>query len=809
MASKPPRFQRTLSRQVAPIDPLAGAAEGELVRELEAFGERRKVALDRQAAEEGFFAGQAAGEATGNERTIRGRAFNRGALAAQQASQQTDLRNTIGRFELEHEGDPEAFDAKVEGLLQGILDEADTRLHPFIKQRAADYSGRAKIRIIARQQAALEAEAKQDLTRGVEGLFEDATTAAFEGDILMIETRRQELTALLGEAIEGEFADADGATLMLEDFERKVTAQEVIGNFDRLVRAQGPDAGVEAIARWQDTKPSSVGLTADDHAAVTRQLVTLRNREISLQADASARASAEAQADKNVRVGRVNDAIKVLRDGFAPDQEEAEQVAADLAHLTTTGDAVDLQSAQELAADFDVANAIQGEVHRFRRLPAVVRETELNRLEDALRTGGASSDEVTLWKSLQATNADVKRQLDADPRGYLQREGLVEDAALDFTSAENLAGSLAARDTSVGSQLAGQPVGKLTSAEADQFAQIFQAAEIEEQVALLGVVTSGSGEDAEATLEQIDSKGYAQMALLGGYVMQGRGLLAREILRGEAILASEPGVKPQLTDSRGVMDDVWGGAMGDWPEQRAVLRDAAIAKYAELKGRNGDFSDLYDDQLMVQAFKAVMPTAEFNGRRVAIPAGVTEDRFDDWADSWDAATFAQPVGITSDIAPLVAHGRATAAAGQLVTDANGVHSIFSISVSTDQLNDGRETVIPTVYDGKIVSNKEAIARAVESGIEFPSADTAEEATEISKAASAAMDQFDDEGRPTMAVPGVSAEDMLELMRDDGRLVELGNGRYGVKITSAATGLGRILVNEDGTPFMLQFPRPAQ
>ena len=228
---------------------------------------------------------------------------------------------------------------------------------------------------------------------------------------------------------------------------------------------------------------------------------------------------------------------------------------------------------------------------------------------------------------------------------------------------------------------------------------------------MLGVITAGSGEDAEATLEQIDSKGYQHMALLGSYVMEGRGLLAREVLRGEVILAADTGIKPKRIDYQFDIDDAWGGAMADWPEQRAIFRDAAFAKYAELKSRTGDLSDVYEPKLMTEAFQAVMPTARFNGRRVAVPAGITEDRFEDWTENWNVQTFTQ---------------------------------------FTDEDDD-----IP------------------------------------------------------MAVPGVTAEQMLELVQDDGRLVELGNGRYGVSIVSAASGLGRILTRQDGSPVMLQFPRPAQ
>jgi hypothetical protein len=813
MASKAPRFQRTLNRTRARIDPFAGAAESELAGELEGFAARRSAELDKRASEEGFLAGTQAGEGEESARTIRGRAFNRGVLASQQAAQQTDLRDNIERIELEHENDPEAFDQKVAGLLEGLLEEADPQLQPFIKQRAADYSGRAKTRIIARQQAELEKQALADLDRGIEGLIEDATTAAFEGGdlgVLMIETRHQELNELLGEGIDGELVDEGAAIAQMEAFERQVTMQEVIGNTDRLIRDKGLEAGQAAIDRWEKLKPSSVGLTVDDHMAVRRQLEILHNREKSDRADEGARAAAGVRAETNLRRDRVTDAISVMRDGFAPDKQQAEQVAEDLAFLTATGDPEDLQQANKLAGDFDVANAIQGEVHRFRRLPGVVRDSELNRLEDALRSGGASSDEVDLLQALKKTNGDINRELDTDPRGYLQREGLVEDAALDFSGAEELAASIAARDTDAGSQLAGQPIGKLTAAEADQFAQIYHQAEIEEKAALLGVITAGSGEDAEATLEQIDAKGYQNMALLGSYVMEGRGMLAREVMRGQLLLASTPAMKPAVEQGfRSQIDDAWGGAMADWPEQRAIFRDAAFAKYAELKSRTGDLTDIYQPNLMTDALEAVMPTARFNGRRVAVPAGITEDRFEDWTENWNPETFAQPVGITPDIAPLVAHGQANAAAGTTVTDKGGKHSIFSMGVQDSRLNGGRETIIPTVYDGKIVSRKEAVQRALDSGIEWPSADTVEEATEIAKRASEAMDQFDEQGRPTMAVPGVTAEEMLELVQDDGRLVELGNGRYGVSIVSAASGLGRILTEDDGTPFMLQFPRPAQ
>lgn len=703
MSSKPPRFQRTTQLDTRPIPTGAGAPESQLANVLEDFADRAQNTLDRQAGESAFLEGQLSetGDFTGNDNTIRGRAFNAGVMASQQAAQQTDLRDSIAGFELENEADPDAFQAQVDGLLEGMLEESDARLHPFIKQRAADYSGRAKVRIIERQQAELLKQATEDLQRGVDGMFEDATTAAFEGDVPMIEARRQEIEGLLQTAVDGELLDPEQANEIFDDFERKVTAQEVVGEFDRLVRSEGPDAGAKSIKRWQGTKPSTVGLSTEEHEAVTRQLITLRNREISLLNDSKAKNTAALRAETNERRGRVKDSIGVLSDGFPLEHQAAEQVAQDIDWLLSTGEEDDVQRAQELAAEFDVASIIQGQVHQFRRMPQAARDDELIKLEGALRDG-ASPEGLQLLGALKKTHSDVTRQVETDPRGYLQREGLVEDPPLNLNSAGELAQSLAARQGSVGQALTGRPVGLLTAAEADQFADIFSQAEIEEQVALLGVITAGAGEQSMETLQQLDTKGYQQMAVLGSFVMEGRDQLAREVLRGSAAIANIPAMKPKPIDLQVTIDDVWEGAMSDSfnVERRGVMRDTAVAKYAELKTRTGDTSDVFNSSLMEQALNEVMPTGKFNGRRVAIPSFANDDMFDDWVDSWDELTF-------------------------------------------------------------------------------------------------------------LGVAGGGGQEMLDLVRDRGRLVEVGNGRYGVEVISASTGLGRSLVTESGKPWILDFPRPGQ
>lgn len=700
------RFTRQQGVTPPPVNPAAGADASELSQELERFSSQRQAELAQRTEEQSFLAGQQAGSEGGaadrSEYSIAGRAFNRGALVAHQAALQTDIRNSVGQFAIENPEDPQGFESRVAGLSEGLLKEADPRLHPFIRQRVADYAGSAKLNILEAQHSKLRKESIGDLQRGAEGFFADATTAAFEGNVPMIEARRQELHTLLTEGVAGTLISEGDAGELKKKFEHEVTQQEIVGNFDRLIREKGIDAGNPAIDRWQATKASDLGLDQAEHEQVTRQMVTLLNREQSQAADARAKQNAMLAAETVTRRGRVADTIKVLKDGFSPPADQAKAVTEDIRWLMSTGDPADQARARELAQDFDRANAIQGQVHQFRRLPDYVRAQQLDELEGQLRRGGANAGQVQLLESLKAASASVDREVKNDPRGFAVSEGLIEDAPLDASSPENLAASIQARaaNAEVGKQLTGQALPRLTASEAEKLAEVYQGTAdnptpIEQKIGLLGVITAGAGDDAVATLGQLDAKGNKRMALLGGMVMHGQGSVARDILRGEQVLAGTKGLKP--TAESGYLEDVQntiGSALLDWPEQRGLYVDAAVAKYAELKARAGDLSDSYDSRKMQQALNAVLPTAEFNDRRVAVPPGISEDAFEDWTEGWTADTF-------------------------------------------------------------------------------------------------------------RGIPGADPEQLLELVRDRGRLVEVGFGEYGIMLDSAASGREKVLVGADGKPFRLR------
>lgn len=670
MAIRFPRFERQVSPETGITNPLAGTDADILAAELDAFSRRRATEAAQAGAEAAFTRGQAAGNEQGLDAqqrepwNARARAFNAGVAAAQQAALTTDIRDQVSRIAIETPDDPDAFAARVEGLEQGLIQAAPVGMHAFITERVADYGGRAHTQILASRTQQVRAQAVDDLSRGTEALLEDAQRAAFEGDVLLLESRRQEVENLIGAAVEGGLLDAASAAAILTNVGRDITGQEVIGNFDRLVRDQGADAGLDAIARWQQTKPSEVGLSVAQHEEVTRQLIGLRNRQAGLEYDAAHLQMAETDAAEKAARSRVQDTIGVMTSGFAPQPEALQQAVQDLSLL---GDA-------DLAAQFDTAAAIQDEVLRFRRLPPGQRANELNRLEALMRTEGATPESVQLLSRLQQMDTQINQQLADDPRGYAERSGFVADAPLQFGTVDGFIESISARVDAggVGDQLTGQPLPRLNADEASQLAHLYNTATIEEKVQILGAVTVGAGDDAQATLAQLDRTGASMMALVGNYVMQGDvgTRLARDILRGQEIIAADREIVPSRLDWEQQAAARWGTALNDWPEQRQTYIQAAQAKYAQLKQGKGDLTSEFDASLWRQALDSVMRVGAYNGRQVALPLGYTPGQFSDWTRGWTAQTFDGIAGGTGAEILAVARSR-----GRLIEAGDGLYAL--------------------------------------------------------------------------------------------------------------------------------------
>lgn len=73
--------------------------------------------------------------------------------------------------------------------------------------------------------------------------------------------------------------------------------------------------------------------------------------------------------------------------------------------------------------------------------------------------------------------------------------------------------------------------------------------------------------------------------------------------------------------------------------------------------------------------------------------------------------------------PILLHHFQNLAENKAVTNEDGsVSTVYTMQVDID----GRPTLIPSVWDGKILSDDEAVDRAMASGVQWPTADTPEE-----------------------------------------------------------------------------------
>lgn len=84
------------------------------------------------------------------------------------------------------------------------------------------------------------------------------------------------------------------------------------------------------------------------------------------------------------------------------------------------------------------------------------------------------------------------------------------------------------------------------------------------------------------------------------------------------------------------------------------------------------------------------------------------------------------------------HSEANIAAGTTAKVDGMIASVRSGSVEDPRLNNGKPTLIPFLWDGKVLSPREATDRAVASGVKWPEFNTNEEATVASKQISSTL-----------------------------------------------------------------------
>lgn len=319
-----------------------------------------------------------------------------------------------------------------------------------------------------------------------------------------------------------------------------------------------------------------------------------------LESEATVRARA-ADAETAREVGRrVRDAVAVL---------DAGKVPPDLAEVQA------LAAGSEYEGALKEANEDRAAVAAFVKLPGREQVAQLRGLAQAETADRRTIDRT---RRLERAHGNIVRAIRGD-QGLALAADLGVIRPLQGVMLDNPA-SLRARvaQAEVASAHFGVPISPLTKDETEAFAANLAQQPSEEAVQTLATLRAGFGESgALAVAGSLATKrpGMAMAAAIVG----DRPELAREILAGDRLLASNKEAKPSKENMLPAIRDVIGNAFElTGGEAMAPIVDAATAIYAARRVPGGDLS--FDADTFEKAMKDAMGgPVTLNGRIVMPP----------------------------------------------------------------------------------------------------------------------------------------------------------------------------------------------
>jgi len=466
----------------------AAAAAG-LAGALNTVLDGRLRAAEERAARQGQEAGRTAGAENPTARmdpeTVRGAAFNRGAIETGARRLETQLRTHLDELAREHAADPGTLQAQAQEYIGGVTrglpadlrpvfdTAAETVLRPYVNQAT-----REQERAVADERLASFALASRErlaaITRNARNAPGDPAAAAALAQDLGAMT--QDLVALGPRAafsFRGVRYEADptrAGAIGLADMERQLggvereTAEQMqLGAYERGPRSAGWIDGWARRAREQGVP----GLDQDGIDRVEARMRTDANRRQHEADRAAARAEREEQARLRQLGQGITEAATLARAGYMP---------ANIDALREAARGTPLEPAVRDVAD--TALQVQG----FRLLPAATQVAAITALNQRLEAGQGTAEDVVQRDRFAAVFQAQQRAAQADAlTAYAASTGAVLPP-LDLNNPDSLRARVA---------LAGQAAehfgaagaAPFTAAEADQLVARFGQARTPQEMA--------------------------------------------------------------------------------------------------------------------------------------------------------------------------------------------------------------------------------------------------------------------------------------------------------------------------------------
>jgi len=469
-------------------------------------------------------------------------------------------------------------------MRKGLLKEIDPMLRPHAEQEINDYVSRARSGI---QDSVYKKELDKNLatiTTAATGMQEDILVAAREGDLAMLQKKREQLSAIYQEGINDNVLDQSKVASQLEVLDEKIDAQIVIGSFDVDINAGNITAAREKLKAFKKKKTKDL-LPGTKDAVVQK----VQARINALQAEINRKAAitkAELVAKEKILATEIKDAEEALDNGFQPPNLEA---LIDQAKGTKYE--VQLKEAQIHA------NVVSG----FVMLSPAKQEATINRHKQNKNQTGAS---VRLIERLEKVHNHTVTELAKDGLSLAVEQGIVPQVdPINFADPQSMANRLAR--ISLAEAHYKQDISPLTAAETDQIAAQFSKMTADEKLGMLNAVTTGFGESSIEVLKQLDKKNHTLFAHAGALIVDGAPEVARLAIMGNEQIKLNKGILPSDTDLMPTITNYLADVFVANPKQQASIIQTTKAVYAAMSADVGATDGILDSERLETALEQV------------------------------------------------------------------------------------------------------------------------------------------------------------------------------------------------------------
>ncbi|MCM5682519.1 hypothetical protein M8A51_23565 [Schlegelella sp. S2-27] len=375
-------------------------------------------------------------------------------------------------------------------------------------------------------------------------------------------------------------------------------------------------ANGESDAAEKYFKTSRGEMQADEATRVELTLEGLRVAKAQKAEAEARRAAAEAERRMRNAQAQFEAANSIISQGKTLSPQYVQQVANQVAGTP-------------FAAAFQETLRQGPENAAFGSQPIAAQDEIINRLKAQSNAQGTDPAREKQIKQLEQIRDAAKRDYEDDPMSAAVERGVLPDLAqVNVASPQALAGTIQGRvmQAQLVQQQTGKPVSPLLRQEAEALSQQLSTLPVKQKTEAVALLSrSMPGPMAVALAQQIDAKDKSlALALTMGTAQTSQGRFTSELILSGAQAIKDKAVKVEQGAEAGWKAQI-AKEIGEAYTNQKVRDNAIEASYFITAGLAAEGE--VDPRRAVRL--ATGGIAEFNGSKIPLPYGVTQDQFED------------------------------------------------------------------------------------------------------------------------------------------------------------------------------------